>query len=433
MKWVIPVLAVLMCALAMACLAQATVPAEGQASIYARWQNGPSTDPNYFPIAVWVQAPQRARQYKELGINLYIGLWKGPTEEQLAALKEAGMQAICAQNEVGLRHADEDTIIAWMHGDEPDNCQSMENYWKNDLNLIRRVWPDAPDMPMERWRATYGGYGPPIPPQWVQRDYEEMRRKDPTRPIYLNLGTGVAYDSLAGRGIRSRHPEDYYEYVKGCDIVSYDTYPERARGERRGKLWYVARGVKRLYKYSGGQKIVWNIIEGSRSEATGNRPTPESLRSEAWMSIIHGSRGICYFVHLFQPRFVEAGVLGDTELMEGMKALHAEIRKLAPVINSPTVPDLAQVESSVPVTEPDMLSDDLAAIACMAKRYQGDTYLFTLRMEDTPATGTFRVRGLPEKAMAYVLGENRTIPVRNGSFTDEFQGYQVHLYRITAQ
>jgi len=396
----------------------------------AQWVNGPSADPSYFPIAVWVQAPGRAKEYKDLGINLYIGLWGGPTEEQLAALKAAGMQTICAQNEVGLKHVNDKTIVGWMHGDEPDNCHSMETYWKNDLALIERVWPDVRKMPMDEWKRTFGGYGPPIPPAYTQRDYEEIRRKDPTRPVYLNLGTGVAFDSLAGRGVRSRHPEDYYEYSKGCDIVSYDTYPDRYRGERQGKLWYVARGVKRLHKYSGGQKIVWNIIEGSRSEATGNRPTAESLRSEAWMSIIHGSRGICYFVHLFRPSFVEAGVMGDTELMEGMKSLHAEIRSLAPVINSPTVPDIATVKSSVPVTEPDMLSDELQAIALMAKKHEGATYVFSIRMEGSPATGEFQVAGLPARATAEVLGENRSIPVRDGRFTDDFTGYQVHIYRI---
>ncbi len=53
---------------------------------YARWKFGPSSDAGYFPIAVWLQHPKNAAKFKAAGINLYVGLWKGPTEDQLAAL-----------------------------------------------------------------------------------------------------------------------------------------------------------------------------------------------------------------------------------------------------------------------------------------------------------------------------------------------------------
>ena len=43
--------------------------------------------------------------------------------------------------------------------------------------------------------------------------------------MLLNLGQGVAFDNYIGRGVRRNHPEDYPEYVKGCDIASFDIYP----------------------------------------------------------------------------------------------------------------------------------------------------------------------------------------------------------------
>src|SRR5262249_26344619 len=100
-----------------ACLAGALLTAMAPAgNPYASWKNGPPHDAGYFPIAVWVQSPSLAARYRQAGINLYVGLWRGPTEEQLATLKAAGMSAICAQNEVGLKHHDDPTIVAWMHG-----------------------------------------------------------------------------------------------------------------------------------------------------------------------------------------------------------------------------------------------------------------------------------------------------------------------------
>jgi hypothetical protein len=36
----------------------------------ARWSSGPSNEPGFFPIAVWLQAPRNAERFKEAGINL---------------------------------------------------------------------------------------------------------------------------------------------------------------------------------------------------------------------------------------------------------------------------------------------------------------------------------------------------------------------------
>src|SRR4051794_2647358 len=73
-------------------------------SVYSAWKHGPSPDPGYFPIGVWLQDPRRAPQFQKAGINLYVALWKGPTEEQLSMLKAAGMRVVCDQNAVGLKH-----------------------------------------------------------------------------------------------------------------------------------------------------------------------------------------------------------------------------------------------------------------------------------------------------------------------------------------
>jgi site-specific recombinase XerD len=46
--------------------------------------------------------------------------------------------------------------------------------------------------------------------------------KDPSRPVFLNVGQGVANDAWVGRGSCSNQPQDYAEYAKGADIVSFD-------------------------------------------------------------------------------------------------------------------------------------------------------------------------------------------------------------------
>ena len=300
-------LVVTICATSAICAAKE--PARKAPGPYAKWRFGPGRDANYFPIAVWLQDPKNAAKYKAAGINLYVGLWKGPTERQLAALKKARMPVICPQNAVGLEHRGDPLIVGWMHGDEPDNAER---------------------------RKDGKGYDPPIPPATIIADYKKIRAVDPTRPVLLNLGQGVAWDGWHGRGVRTNHPEDYPEYVKGCDIASFDIYPVvRLRPQVKGKLWYVARGVKRLVRWTDGKKPVWNCIECTRIGNVKVKLTPRQIRAEVWMSIVHGSRGLIYFVHQFKPRFIEAALLHDKQMLAAVTRINKRIHALAPVLNSP--------------------------------------------------------------------------------------------------
>lgn len=368
--------------------------ADKPAAPYAQWKNGPPTSPEYFPIAVWLQDPRNAKRYKDAGINLFVGLWDGPNEEQLKALTAAGMPVICSQNAVGLKHKDDPIIVAWMHGDEPDNAQSLPNG---------------------------KGYGPPILPQKIVDDYKRIKEADPSRPILLNLGQGVAFDEYIGRGVRCNKMEDYPEYMKGGDIVSFDIYPVTHDHKTViGNLWFVPRGVERLCKWGNNEKVVWNCIECTRGGEPIKLPTPHDIRAEVWMSLIHGSRGIIYFSHEFKPKFIEAGMFAHPENLKAITELNAQIKQLAPVLNSPTLKDGATVTSA---------SKDVP-IDILVKRSGGATYIFSSAMRNAETKGAFAVAGLKGTAKVEVLGENRTLDATDGKFEDAFKSYDVHLYKI---
>jgi hypothetical protein len=374
--------------------AVADEPASERAS--PKWKNGPPTDERYFPIAVWLQDPKNAARYKAAGVNLYVGLWRGPTTNQLAELEKSGMSVICSQNRAGLENKDHPTIVGWMHGDEPDNAQSL---------------------------GQSKGYGPPILPEKIVRDYERMRATDPRRPVLLNLGQGVAWDNYIGRGVRRNHPEDYPQYVKGCDIASFDIYPAvHDHLEVAGKLEFVGHGVERLVQWTRGEKTVWNCIECSHISNPQIKATSQQVRAEVWMALIHGSRGLIYFVHQFKPTFKEAALLDDPELLAAVTAINRQIHELAPVLNSRSVVDGVTAKSS---------AED-APIACMLKRRGDAAYLFTVNMRNRPTGGSFVIREstLGAAVSAIVLDESRSISMRNGEFTDQFKPYEVHLYEL---
>jgi hypothetical protein len=367
-----------------------SIPETLAQSPYAQWSHGPSTNADYFPIGVWAQNPRNAERYKAAGINLFVGLWRGPTAGHLDQLQKAGMHAICAQNPFALSNKANPTIGGWMHNDEPDNAQSL---------------------------GRGKGYGPPVSPEEVLRRYEKMRAADPTRPVLLNLGQGVAWDNYIGRGVRRNHPEDYPEYLKGCDIASFDIYPAVHSDKAvAGKLEFVGNGVGRLAQWASDAKPVWNCIECTRIDNPNAKPTPAQVRAEVWMSLVRGSRGLIYFVHQFKPTFQEAALLEDPEMLTAVTAINRQVHSLAPVLNSP---------HNGPV-----VPSGGALVAVMEKRHRDATWLFAVSMQNTPGHATFRLTDIPEDTVAEVLDERRTIAVRERLLVDDFKPYEVHLYRM---
>lgn len=352
--------------------------------------------PNYFPIGVWMQSPHNAMGYKKLGINTYIALWDPMNDAGLNYLKEANMKVIVAQDSTAEKYRSEDTIIAWMQDDEPDNAQADGK----------------------------GGWGPPVDPQVVIDNYNRWKAIDPDRPIFLNLGQGVAWEGWYGRGVDTGKIEKYPEYAKSADIVSFDIYPVNSTDAPvHNNLHLVAKGVDNLREWTNYAKPVWTVIETSNyngvfKEGENHTPTPDQIKSEVWMALVHGVNGYLYFCHTFAPSFIEGTPLQDPVIGPALAEINSQVRMLAPVLNSATVVDGTTVSSS---------NSDVP-IDIMVKKHNGATYVFSTSMRNHATTGTFTV---PSGSKVEVIGEDRTLSMVDGQFSDEFAPYGVHLYKIT--
>jgi hypothetical protein len=356
------------------------------------FENNRPADPKWFPLAVWLQSPHNAERYRDIGINLYVGLYDGPTKPQLDALERAKMPAICHQNDVGLAYRG-DVIVGWMHGDEPDNAQAGKGH---------------------------DGYDPPIPPADVVAELERMKRADDTRPVLLNLGQGVAWDGWYGRGPRTNHPEDYPEYVKGGDIVSFDIYPVvHKHADVKGKLEFVGRGVSRLRECTRGQKPIWACIETGHIDNADVRPTPQQVRTEVWMAIACGADGIVYFAHEFAPAFVEAGLLAHDDVRDGVKALNAEVLAFAEVLNS------ARAEGAVKAT-----GKAKGEFAVRAHEHGGALWLFVASLSVDETELRLELRDKQRKRLE-VLGGKESRRLRDGTIRDELEPYGIRHYKVT--
>jgi hypothetical protein len=365
----------------------ATLPPAGS-GYFARWPNGPSSDPSFFPIMVWMQSPDNAARFRDHGVNFFTGLWQGPTEAQLVGLASAGMPAACSQTGVWEEHLDDPAIEAWLQPDQPDNAQLQAD-------------------------GTYAGC---IDPDSIVADYSTMVERDPTRPVFMNLGRGVVDENWEGRGSCSGRSDMYPAYAKGADVLTLITYPVNAGLP----LDTVARGVDTLRGYSAAEKPVVAAVEASDIAGSGG-PTREQIRAEVWLALVHGAGGIQYFCHRTAPDVSETACIDDAATGVAMRTVNAEVTELAPVLNTPSL-----ATGATTVTTPSS-----AVVDTMMKRNGGATYLFAVSPQAGNVTARFALPAGPESGTVDVLGEQRTLPIAGSAFSDEFSGYGVHLYRLS--
>ena len=137
---------------------------------------------------------------------------------------------------------------------------------------------------------------------------------------------------------------------------------------------------------------------------------------------VAGTRLAGDFAHEFKPKFIEAGLLADSEMLAQVTAVNRQIQALAPLLNSPDLPGSVTVKSSV--------AD--VPVEAVVKRDREGTYVFAVGMRNGETSCEFKMAGLSGRARAEVLGEMRSLDVQDGEFKDTFSSWDVHLYRIRA-
>ena len=158
---------------------------------------------------------------------------------------------------------------------------------------------------------------------------------------------------------------------------------------------------------------------GARCEPVASVASPQG--GEEVATQVRNSEGLIYFVHQFKPEFIEAALLAEPDMLAAVTELNHQIARLAPVLNSPTIPKAATARSENPTVP----------IATMLKRHEGTTYLFAVAMRAGTTMAHFAVEGIEGERTVEVLGEERTVMAKAGTFTDRFGPWDVHLYRFS--
>jgi hypothetical protein len=349
--------------------------------------------------------------YKALGINVFVNLVNGPSLDQMAQVRAAGLYAIA-----GLENNDPG-ITAHFYLDEPDI---------NPANCT--VLPDWLKAHCQNGSTWYGGQQ--ILASSVRAMNNVIRTHDPSRPIYMQYTKSIA---RGGGFFESIAMGDKSIYALASDILSFDHYMISDLWAP-GPVWLLYDETKQARGYAANSRPVWVFIELSRVFAdTRVSVTPEQVRAEVWNALIGGARGIEYFNHNFFRGVIPGDpaaqgctehLLTDTryaQMSQMVLSINERIHSLAPVLNSPFIKDYVTTNLG-------------NRISVMAKRFASasnfENYIFAIPHARGTQQVVFTLEG-ETKGLIEVIGEGRTLKLNSGRFSDVFRNEnEVHIYRL---
>jgi hypothetical protein len=377
---------------------------DGGQSYYSQFANPLPSDPGYFPIGVWYQDARSQASVdldKDVGINLYVVL---SPDSNLSLVQRSGMRVILQQSDWrNSRIAwDSPAVAGWLLLDEIDMQQEPGQGYTTIASVAAQIPKDG--------RLRYSNYGKGV--MFWHTDAQAARFVNEFQDVVSNdvyWFTDPHYkESMTVRWLNDGKPLAMTQI------------------RRAANYGYTVDRMRSLDAADGVRRPIWTFVEVgwpyTESAAQGARTiAPAEVRAAVWHSIIAGARGIIYFNHSFGGPDLSHHALRDppyAAVRAVVRSTNQLITQLAPVLNAPFADGFATTDASV---------------RTMTKFYQGRHFVFAGSKENAASTPTISLAGFGS-GTATVLGENRTIPIANGRFSDSFEdGNAIHIYRIDNQ
>ena len=207
---------------------------------------------------------------------------------------------------------------------------------------------------------------------------------------------------------------DVSKYLDSFDVIGTDPYPIPRKPPSLAGAWTrmtMAQVCRARPVWMVPQVFNWANYRKTPEEREGLRPpTLEEMRSMAWQCICEGATGLVFYSYFDLKRGTSASF---EERWSDCKSLAAEIKEMFPVLLS--------VE---PVPALTVIAGDW--LNWTARRHGGKVYVLTVNNGD--GDGAVAIRAPGEFREARVLGESRSIPIRNGQFADQSEKLGVRHY-----
>ena len=240
----------------------------------------------------------------------------------------------------------------------------------------------------------------------VVEAYEYIRKIDPYRPVMLNE---------APRGKIA----DLRSYAAACDTYGVDIYPVPSPNPHSGlddkTMTCVGRYADLCREVVRDRKPVWMTLQGFAWGMVTHKkpfvyPAHEQNRFMAYNAVAHGATGLFWWG-------INCNGYENWDFVRELGKTVREIRAMAPVLVSGTV-------------RPAKLAAANPELNILHKRCNGKNWYIVLNESPKSFNADFK---LDRTEKLNVFFENRGIACADGTFSDEFTPYAVHVYSDAAE
>jgi hypothetical protein len=268
----------------------------------------------------------------------------------------------------------------------------------------------------------------------ARKGHELVKREDPHHPLLTVEWPGAVHRLAEWKGLG--------------DVFAVDLYPiPRSRGYGRlpNKDITQMRDYLAALRTAHGEKPFLLVLQAwawePLKDGAKGYPTPHESRFMAYQAVIHGAKGLFYYGQLHCTRPNPAAALAsaskDPQVQQTEFARCQELNRKFWIANRPLFRELNQATvifllEDAAASRTLTASPTVPALEGRTKQQGAHLYHLVVNASDQPQRVTYRLPPNVQAATIHVLFEGRTLPVVNGTFTDAFRPYDVHVYATTS-
>ncbi len=348
----------------------------------------------FFPIGVFSQPADAMEKWKARGINTVLETPQNhdPVEWDQAAQRHK-LHIIRRplpnpRDDIGRKD-----LLAWSHWDEPD--------------AAGRIF---------EWTPLF------------EKTFKQWREIDPQRKIFINFaGPDISWFATRNDDYSRKYAAHYPRLIATADWIANDIYPcggwlNQAHARRRGDVTLIAEPLKVIRGLTA--KPQFAFIETSEIElgnVPGARcPTPDEVRAQIWLAVVHGVRGLFYFPAVVGTNgFQFDGT--PPEIVAEIKKQNETITELSTILQGPINPATVKISVPIPLE--------------VGWRQEGtQIYVFVVNPTNEPQRAqTIAIKNALSIKSCHERLSKRSLTVANNQWQDNLSPFEVKIYVLQLQ
>jgi len=283
-----------------------------------------------------------------------------------------------------------------------DNVRNFVNHLAESSTILSWYLADEPEL---------GGISPAV----VKQAHNIIKEIDP-----YHFTSVVVSD-----------PTQYANYMNVSNVFMIDPYPIAKWADYR--ITMVSDKVEAVLdamRTTGVSKPLWAVLQAFGCQNEKNKgwgwdrePTKQEIKAMTYLAIVKGVSGIFYYTYHGSQYYIKE----SPKHWDHLKAIVGELREIYPLLVSGEDEDVV-----VNTIENDTVESSLFWTARQVTEgnnlIKPGTYLIVVNGANRPVTATFELNN--HVGIVRMIFEDGKLPCPDGSFTNNFKPYEVHIYGL---